>query len=235
MIAVRPSEARGHAHHGWLESRHTFSFADYYDPRFMGFRDLRVINEDRVEGGQGFGTHGHRDMEIVSYVLEGALAHRDSMGNGSIMRPGDLQRMTAGTGVLHSEFNASKDELLHFLQIWIVPRERGLDPGYEQRNFPYEEKRGRLRLVASPDGADGSLAIHQDARMYLAILAHGERVAHAAAPGRGAYLHVVRGRVTLNGAALDAGDGAAIEDERRLEIAGDDREHDAEVLLFDLR
>jgi redox-sensitive bicupin YhaK (pirin superfamily) len=235
MIAVRPSETRGHAHHGWLDTRHTFSFADYYDPRFMGFRDLRVINEDRVEPGQGFGTHGHRDMEIISYVLEGALAHKDSIGNGSIIRPGDVQRMTAGTGTLHSEFNASHDELLHFLQIWIVPAQRGLDPSYEQRTFPYEEKRGRLRLVASPDGADGSLTIHQDARLHVALLGHGERVTHSAAPGRAAYVHVVRGHATLNGAKLQGGDGAAIEDERRLEIVGDDAEHDAEVLLFDLR
>jgi redox-sensitive bicupin YhaK (pirin superfamily) len=233
MIAIRTSDERGHAHHGWLDTRHTFSFADYYDPAFMGFRDLRVINEDRVEPGQGFGTHGHRDMEIISYVLEGALAHKDSLGTGSVMRVGDVQRMSAGTGILHSEYNASKEEPLHFLQIWLQPARRGLTPGYEQKTFPYEEKRGRLRLVASPDGADGSLKIHQDARLFVTILQRGERVEHALGEERAAYVQVARGRVRVNGDPLAAGDGAAIEQEARVRLEGDGDE--AEVLLFDLR
>jgi redox-sensitive bicupin YhaK (pirin superfamily) len=233
MIAIRPSDARGHAHHGWLDTRHTFSFADYYDPRFMGFRDLRVINEDRVEAGEGFGLHGHRDMEIISYVLEGALAHRDSLGNGSIVRPGDVQRMSAGTGIQHSEHNASRDEPLHFLQIWLLPVRRGMAPGYEQKNFPYEERRGRFRLVASPDGADGSVTIHQDARLHVAILGAGERVAHRVAPPRAAYVQVARGHVVVNGDGLAAGDGAAVEGEAEVAIEGVDEE--SEVLLFDLR
>jgi quercetin 2,3-dioxygenase len=239
MIAIRTSDARGHAQHGWLDTRHTFSFADYYDPAFMGFRDLRVINEDRVEAGQGFGTHGHRDMEIISYVLEGALAHKDSLGTGSIVRPGEVQRMSAGTGILHSEFNPSKDEPLHFLQIWIVPSRRGLSPSYEQKTFPYEEKRGRLRLVASPDGADGSLTIHQDARLYVTILGRGETVAHALQPGRAAFVQVARGEVRVNGGVLTAGDGAAVENEALVTVEGGgepgSRDLDeAEVLLFDL-
>ena len=234
MIAIRPAGERGHAHHGWLDTRHSFSFADYYDPKFMGFRDLRVINEDRVEPGQGFGTHGHRDMEIISYVLEGELAHKDSLGNGSIIRPGDVQRMSAGTGILHSEFNASKDEPLHFLQIWVVPGRRGITPGYEQKNFSYEERRGRLRLVASPDGADGSVTIHQDARLHVALLGEGERVAHEVARGRAAWIQVATGEVLVNGGALHAGDGAALEEEARVEIVGAGSD-DAEVLVFDLR
>jgi quercetin 2,3-dioxygenase len=234
MIAIRTSEQRGHADHGWLDTRHTFSFADYYDPAFMGFRDLRVINEDRVEPGQGFGTHGHRDMEIVSYVLEGALAHKDSLGTGSVIRPGEVQRMTAGTGILHSEFNASRDEAVHFLQIWIVPARRGLAPGYEQKAFPADERRGRLRLVASPDGADGSLTIHQDARLFVSLLAPGAEAAHALASGRAAYVQVARGEVLVNGDTLRAGDGAAIEGEPRVVLAGAGQ-GEAEVLLFDLR
>jgi redox-sensitive bicupin YhaK (pirin superfamily) len=234
MIAIRPSGERGHADHGWLDTRHTFSFADYYDPKFMGFRDLRVINEDRVEPGQGFGTHGHRDMEIISYVLEGALAHRDSLGTGSLIRPGDVQRMSAGSGILHSEFNGSNDEPVHFLQIWLLPSRRGLKPGYEQKAFPYEEKRARLRLVASPDGADGSLTLHQDARLFVSILARGERVSRGIAAGRAAYVQVARGRVVVNGGVLAAGDGAAIEDEARVDVEGADGD-ESEVLLFDLR
>jgi redox-sensitive bicupin YhaK (pirin superfamily) len=234
MISIRTSGDRGHVDHGWLDTRHSFSFADYYDPKFMGFRDLRVINEDKVEPGQGFATHGHRDMEIISYVLEGALAHRDSLGTGSIIRPGDVQRMTAGSGILHSEFNGSKDQPVHFLQIWILPARRGLTPGYEQKAFPYEEKRGRLRLVASPDGADGSVTIHQDARLLVSILARGERVSREIPSGRAAYVQVARGGVTVNGGALAAGDGAAIEGEPAVEIEGAD-DDDSEVLLFDLR
>jgi quercetin 2,3-dioxygenase len=234
MIAIRRSDERGHADHGWLDTRHTFSFADYYDPKHMGFRDLRVINEDRVEGSRGFGTHGHRDMEIVSYVLEGELAHRDSLGTGSVIRPGDVQRMSAGTGIQHSELNASRNETLHFLQIWVLPARRGLIPGYEQKTFPDEEKRGRLRLVASPDGAEGSVTIHQDARLHVALLAAGERVTHAMEPGRAAYVQVARGRARVNGEPLAAGDGAAVEDEASVLLEGDG-DGVAELLLFDLR
>jgi quercetin 2,3-dioxygenase len=231
MTSIRRSEDRGHFDHGWLDTRHTFSFADYHDPRFMGFRTLRVINEDRVQPGQGFGTHPHRDMEIISYVLEGALAHEDSMGNGSAIRPGDVQRMTAGTGVLHSEFNHSKDEMVHFLQIWIRPDRQGLQPGYEQKSFPTEEKRGRLRLVASTDGRDGSVAIHQDARLYVTLLGPGEEVSHPLAAGRHAWIQVARGEVDLGGERLRAGDGAAVSGEAGVALRG---RRDAEVLLFDL-
>jgi redox-sensitive bicupin YhaK (pirin superfamily) len=231
MIAVRPAAERGHADHGWLDTRHTFSFASYHDPRHMGFRSLRVINEDRVKPGEGFGTHAHRDMEILTWVLEGALEHKDSMGNGSVIRPGDLQRMSAGTGVTHSEFNPSREEPVHFLQIWLLPRERGLPPGYEQKGFPEEERRGRLRLIAAGDGRDGAVTIHQDADLWTALLEPGESVRHALAPGRYAWLHVARGAVSLNGSTLGAGDGAAVSDEAALEIAG---AADAEVMLFDL-
>jgi quercetin 2,3-dioxygenase len=233
MITIRRAEDRGHAHHGWLDSRHTFSFADYHDEEHMGFRALRVINEDRVAPGQGFGTHGHRDMEIISYVLEGALGHKDSMGTGSSIRPGEVQRMSAGTGVLHSEMNASRDEPVHFLQIWILPDRGGHAPSYEQKAFPEADRRGKLRLVASPDGLDGSLRIHQDARLYLGLLGPGERASHPLAPGRAAWVQVARGEATVNGQALRAGDGAAIEGEAAVEVAGGGTGV-ADVLVFDL-
>src|SRR5688572_16519171 len=210
MIAVRKSAERGRANHGWLDSRHTFSFADYYDPQHMGFRALRVINEDRVQPGQGFGTHAHRDMEIVSYVLAGELAHRDSLGTGSVIRPGDVQRMSAGTGVTHSELNPSPRESVHFLQIWILPEKDGLPPSYEQRHFPAEERKGRLRLVASRDARDGSLRVHQDVDVYASLLGRGDAVTHALRPGRHAWLQLARGRCAVNGVALEAGDGAAV-------------------------
>jgi hypothetical protein len=231
MITVRRSADRGHFDHGWLDTRHTFSFAGYRDPRFMGFRSLRVLNEDRVEPGQGFGEHPHRDMEIVSYVLSGALAHRDSLGNGSTIRRGDVQRMTAGTGVVHAEFNASAVEPVHFLQIWILPERAGLAPGYEQRAFPDAEKGGRLRLVASRDGAEGSLTVHQDARILATLLAPGEEVRHPLAPGRHAWVQVVSGEVEVEGERLSAGDGAAISSAPEVAIRG---VRDAEVLLLDL-
>jgi redox-sensitive bicupin YhaK (pirin superfamily) len=231
MIAVRPAAERGHADHGWLDTRHSFSFASYHDPRHMGFRSLRVINEDRVKPGEGFGTHAHRDMEILTWVLDGALGHKDSMGNGSVIRPGDLQRMSAGTGVTHSEFNPSPEVPVHFLQIWLLPRERGLSPGYEQKRFPQEERRGRLRLVAAGDGRDGAVTIHQDADLWTALLQPNESVRHALASGRYAWLHVARGAVSLNGSTLGAGDGAAVSDEAALEITG---AAGAEVMLFDL-
>jgi quercetin 2,3-dioxygenase len=228
MITIRKAGERGHFDHGWLNTYHTFSFADYYDPAFMGFRTLRVINEDRVKAGGGFGTHAHRDMEIISYVLEGELAHRDSMGTGSVIRPGDVQRMSAGTGVMHSEMNPSQENAVHFLQIWIVPERRGIEPGYEQKTFPEGELRGRLRLVASPDGAAGSVTIHQDVKLYSALLA-GESVAHSYAPQRYGWVQVTRGDVEVNGLKLSAGDGAAISDESAVTISGS-----GEVLLFDL-
>jgi redox-sensitive bicupin YhaK (pirin superfamily) len=231
MIRIRKAAERGHFDHGWLDTYHTFSFADYYDPAQVGFRSLRVINDDRVQPGEGFGMHGHRDMEIITYVLEGALEHRDSLGNGAVLRPGELQHMTAGTGVRHSEFNPSPSEPVHLYQIWLLPERRGLAPSYEQRPFAEAERRGRLRLVASPDGEDGSLTIRQDARLYLSTLRAGEAVAHALSPGRHAWLQVLRGQVTLNGHRLNVGDGAAVSEEGRLEIGGQD---DAEVLLFDL-
>lgn len=225
MIRVRKSDERGHFDHGWLNTYHTFSFADYHDPDFMGFRALRVINEDRVEAGQGFGTHGHRDMEIISYVLEGALGHADSMGTGSVIRPGEVQRMSAGTGVRHSEKNAS-DEEVHFLQIWILPERHGITPGYEQKAFPASED---LQLVASHDGRDGSLTIHQDIDLYRTTLHNGASVNFDFRPDRYGWVQVTRGSVSLNGQKLVAGDGAAIEKEPRITIAGD-----GEVLLFDL-
>jgi len=231
MIRLRKAKDRGHADHGWLDTWHTFSFADYYDPEQMGFRALRVINDDVVAPGRGFGTHPHRDMEIVTYVLEGALAHKDSMGNASTIVPGEVQRMSAGTGVLHSEFNHSKTDPVHLLQIWLLPDRNGLAPSYEQTFFPDEEKRGRLRLVASPDAADGSVRIHQDARLYATLLAPGEEVTHALAPGRHAWVHVARGKASLNGQPLEAGDGAAVSAEEQLTLRGDGH---AEVLLFDL-
>ena len=231
MITVRRSDARGHANHGWLDSRHTFSFADYYDPREMGFGSLRVINEDRVQPGKGFGTHPHRDMEIISYVLEGALEHKDSLGTGSVIRPGDVQRMSAGTGVLHSEYNPSPREPVHFLQIWIEPSVRGVKPSYEQKAFSADDKRGRLRLVASPDGADGSVSIHQDARVYAALLDGDKALTYAVPEGHRAYVHVARGSVQVNGQQLDAGDGAKIAAEAQLRFANG---RQAELLLFDL-
>ncbi|HVJ90271.1 MAG TPA: pirin family protein, partial [Labilithrix sp.] len=199
MISIRKANERGHAQHGWLDSHHTFSFADYFDPDYMGFRGLRVINEDRVAPGQGFGTHPHRDMEIISYVLEGGLEHKDSLGTGSVIRPGDVQRMSAGTGVRHSEFNASKTEAVHFLQIWILPSERGIAPSYEQKNFTRDDKRGRLRTIASPDGRDGSVTVHADAIVYTGLLARGEKADLALRVGRHAWVHVARGNVRLNG------------------------------------
>jgi redox-sensitive bicupin YhaK (pirin superfamily) len=231
MITIRKSADRGRADHGWLDSRHTFSFADYHDPEQMGFRTLRVINEDRVEAGQGFGTHPHRDMEIISYVLEGALEHKDSMGTASVIRPGEVQRMTAGTGVLHSEYNPSRKEPVHFLQIWILPEKRNLKPGYEQKAYPDAERKDRLRLVASRDGRDGSLTIHQDAELYTTLLSRGESVSHPLKAGRHAWVQVARGAATLNGKPLATGDGAAVSGEKALEL---NATADAEVLLFDL-
>jgi hypothetical protein len=231
MIQVRKAAERGHADHGWLNTYYTFSFADYYDPRQMGFRALRVMNEDRVQPGQGFGMHGHRDMEIVTYVLSGSLQHKDSMGNGSAIRAGELQRMTAGTGVRHSEFNDSPAEPVHLYQIWLLPERNGLKPEYELRQFSEADKQGRFRLVASPEGKDGSLTIHQDARLYLANVEEGTAQNHVLQSGRHAWLQVLRGRVTLNGQTLSAGDGAAISEERGLEVAG---QQDSELMLFDL-
>jgi redox-sensitive bicupin YhaK (pirin superfamily) len=231
MIHIRKAAERGHFDHGWLDTWHTFSFGDYFDPDNMGFRALRVINDDRVDPGQGFGMHGHRDMEIVTYVLEGALEHRDSMGNGSVLRPGELQRMSAGTGIRHSEFNPSRTEPVHLYQIWLLPARNGLKPSYEQRGFGEAERQGRLRLVASPDGADGLLTIQQDARLYLSTLGAGQAVSHALPPGRHAWLQVLRGQVALNGQPLTEGDGAAVSAEKELDIRSDDG---GEVLLFDL-
>jgi len=232
MITLRPADERGQADYGWLHTRYTFSFADYYDPKHVHFRSLRVINEDHVEPGHGFGTHPHRDMEIITYVLEGALAHKDSMGTGSTIRPGEVQRMSAGTGVLHSEFNHSPSEEVHLLQIWILPERKGIEPGYEQKEFARESKLNRLRLVAAPGGEEGSVTIHQDARLYGSILEAGKSVRHDLAKGRYAWLQVVRGEVSLNGTALKAGDGAAVERETALEITG--RTPSSEFLLFDL-
>jgi quercetin 2,3-dioxygenase len=231
MMTIRKATERGHANHGWLDSHHTFSFADYYDPKHMGFRSLRVINDDRVEGGRGFGAHPHRDMEIISYVLEGALSHKDSMGTGATIRPGDVQRMSAGTGVVHSEFNASKADEVHFLQIWLIPSEQGIKPGYEQKTFSDGEKRGRLRLVASHNGADGSVKIHTDANVYAGLFGAGEQAQLELADQRGAWVHVARGKVKVNGEVLGEGDGVAIENERSVRVEGVDN---AEVLVFDL-
>ncbi len=231
MIELRRSAERGYADHGWLKSFHSFSFAGYHDPKHMGFGPLRVINEDRVRAGSGFGKHGHRDMEIISYVLEGALAHEDSMGNGSAIVPGDVQRMSAGTGVQHSEFNHDKTGATHFLQIWIEPAQAGIPPSYEQRHFDAASKRGRLRLIASPDAADGSVKLHQDARVFAALLDGAERVAHALAAGRGAYVHVARGAVRVNGERLEAGDALKARDVPEIVL---EKGAAAEVLLFDL-
>ncbi|HEX7663998.1 MAG TPA: pirin family protein [Polyangiaceae bacterium] len=232
MITIRHAEERGHAEHGWLDSHHTFSFADYYDPAHMGFRGLRVINEDRVEPARGFGTHGHRDMEIISYVLEGTLAHKDSMGTGSKIVPGDVQRMSAGTGVTHSEMNPSPDEGVHFLQIWIMPDRAGHTPGYEQKSFDTASKKNALKLVASPDGKDGSVSIHADARLYATVLDAGAKVTHEVKPGRHAWLQIVRGEAIVDGKTLKAGDGASTSDAGSIAIEGS--EGGSEVLVFDL-
>jgi len=231
MITVLPSSKRFHSEAGWLDSRHTFSFADHYDPERLGFRSLRVINDDRVEPARGFGSHSHRDMEIITYVLEGELAHKDSMGNGSVIRPGDVQRMSAGTGVVHSESNPSRSVPVHFLQIWIVPDRPSHSPGYEQKAFSEADRRGKLRLVASPDGRDGSVSVHQDASVYAGLLGPGERAAHQVRPGRHSWVHVARGSIDLNGQTLREGDGAAVSDEERLDLTAKDN---SEVLLFDL-
>ena len=231
MLAIRRAEERGHADHGWLNSYHTFSFGDYYDPDHVGFSNLRVINDDTVVPKGGFGTHGHRDMEIISYVLEGALKHEDSMGNGSVIRPGDVQRMSAGTGVTHSEFNASDAEPVHFLQIWVVPEQEGLKPSYEQKAFPDEEKRGRLRLVGSRDARDGSVTIHQDVDIYATLLGEGDSVSHVLDEGRKGWIHLAQGSASLNDAQLQAGDGVAIEGPATVTLSGASQ---AELLLFDM-
>jgi hypothetical protein len=231
VIEIRKGEDRGHFDHGWLDTYHTFSFADYHDPEQMGWSRLRVLNDDTVAPGEGFPPHSHRDMEIVTLVLEGALEHRDSMGNGSIIRPGDVQRMSAGTGVTHSEYNPSDTEPVHLLQIWILPAERHLQPSYEQMTFPESERLGRLRLVASPDGRDGSVRIHQDATLHAAMLRRGEKARHRLAPGRKAYVHVARGEATVQGMPLRGGDGARIAEENEVRLEG---LRDADVLLFDL-
>ena len=231
MITIRAAADRGRGNHGWLDTRHTFSFADYHDPRHMGFRSLRVINEDRVAPGEGFGTHGHADMEILSVVLEGALQHRDNMGTGSVIRPGDVQKMSAGTGVLHSEFNASRTEPVHFYQIWIKPDREGVRPDYQQKEFPAEERLGRLVLVASPDGDQGSLRLQQDARLFAGRLDAGHGLSHRLARGRHAWVQVARGELRLNGRTLREGDGAAVSDEAELAL---ETSTSADVLLFDL-
>lgn len=231
MLTIRRAEQRGHADHGWLDSHHTFSFAGYHDPKHMGFRGLRVINEDRVAPGRGFGTHPHRDMEIISYVLDGGLEHRDSMGNGGVIRPGEIQRMSAGTGVQHSEFNASKTETVHFLQIWILPERRGLEPSYEQKPFGEAERAGKLRLVVDPHGRDGALKINADAQVYSTLLGAGERVEHVVAAGRHAWIQVARGVVEVAGETLRAGDGASISEAGGLTLTAVEP---AELLVFDL-
>lgn len=231
MLTVRKSIDRGHANHGWLNSYHTFSFANYYDPAHMNFRDLRVINEDWVAGGGGFATHPHRDMEIITYVLEGGLEHQDSMGNRSVIRPGEVQRMTAGTGVTHSEYNASKTDAVHLLQIWVIPERSGLTPEYEQKFYTPEEKRGQLRLIASQDGRDGSVTVHQDLNLYATVLGDGEKVLQPIAPDRHLWVQIARGSAIVNGEILSAGDAAALQAEPTLELIG---QTDAEILVFDL-
>jgi len=232
MIALRKAGERGHANHGWLDSWHSFSFAEYYDPQHMGYSDLRVINEDVVQPGRGFGTHGHRDMEIITYILEGALEHKDSMGNGSVIRPGDVQRMSAGRGVQHSEYNPSQSELVHLLQIWIEPNVRGIEPGYEETHFDAASKRGKLKLIASADGRDGSVKIHQDAAVYAALIDGAERVTHQLAKGRKAYVHVARGKLTVNGEQLAAGDALKADGVPAITL---EQGTQAEILLFDLK
>jgi len=231
MLRVRKASERGHADHGWLNTYHTFSFADYYDQKHMGFRDLRVINEDRVQPKEGFPTHPHRDMEIITYVLEGALEHKDSMGNGSVIRPGEVQRMSAGTGITHSEYNHSSTELVHFLQIWILPSKSGVTPSYEQKAFPEQEERGVLRLVASPDGREGSVTIHQDVNLYVALLEAGEELVYRMPAGRHVWLQVARGKVCVSGTELEQSDGATISDEGQIVVTGQVK---SEILLFDL-
>ena len=233
MITIRRSEDRGHANHGWLDSYHTFSFADYYDPNHMGFRDLRVINEDRVAPGRGFGSHGHRDMEIISYVLSGSLAHKDSMGHQEVLGPNEVQRMSAGSGVVHTEFNASKTEPVHFLQIWIEPATTGKPSSYEQFKFDPEEKKGRLRQIAGPDGGPGIARIRQNAKVFVSEITENDQISYPLAGQRHAWLHVIHGNVSVNGAALKTGDAAAISDESQLRIDGAGNEP-AEILLFDL-
>ncbi|NJO94307.1 MAG: pirin family protein [Hydrococcus sp. RM1_1_31] len=230
MIVVRKAEERGHAHHGWLNTYHTFSFANYYDPNYLGFRSLRVINEDRVIAGAGFGTHGHRDMEIITYVLEGAIEHKDSIGNGSIIQPGEVQRMSAGTGILHSEFNPSKKDPVHFLQIWIMPNENGISPSYEQQKFDLQNATGQLQLIAA-NGKNGAVTVHQDMNLYAGILESGDRISYSLKPQRHAWIQVARGAVSINGISLDTSDGAAISEESELTIEATEK---AEILLFDL-
>ena len=231
MITIRRSGDRGYADHGWLKSRHTFSFAGYYDPNHMGFRSLRVMNEDRVSAGEGFGTHAHDNMEIVSYVLEGELEHKDSMGNGEVLRPGEFQRITAGTGITHSEFNPSADNATHFYQIWLRPEREGIEPSYEQKSFDAADRQNQLQLVASPDGSDGSLLIHQDARIFLADLTSGEELTYKVPAGRHVWLQVLRGDLSVNGEALQTGDAAAISDESQLQLS---TAGSAELMLFEL-
>lgn len=231
MITLRSGNERGHANHGWLDSYHTFSFASYYDPNHMGFRQLRVINEDRVQPGKGFGTHSHHDMEILTYVLEGALEHKDSLGTGAVIMPGEAQRMSAGTGIAHSEFNHSNTEPVHLLQIWILPEQQGLQPSYEQHAFPLEEKLGKLRLIAAKDGREGAVTIHQDVDLYTSVLQPGDKVLHHLKPNRYAWLQVARGDGSLNGHLLKAGDGVAVSEEESLQISTDTG---AEILLFDM-
>jgi len=231
MITIRKSEERGHANHGWLNTYHSFSFADYYDPNHMGFRALRVINEDWVSPGAGFSTHGHQDMEIITYVLAGALEHKDSLGNGSVIQPGEVQRMSAGTGILHSEFNHSKTDAVHLLQIWLLPEKSGLAPSYEQHDFSLNKTPGKLLLVAAQDGRDGAVTVHQDVNLYAVVLAPNQGVSYALNPQRYAWMQVARGEITLNGLLLEKGDGAAISNESDVVIAAT---QDSEILLFDL-
>lgn len=231
MLTVRPASQRGHADHGWLQTWHTFSFGSYYDPQQMGFRSLRVMNEDIVQPGEGFGTHPHRDMEIVTYVLEGALEHKDSMGNGEVLRPGEFQRMSAGTGITHSEFNPSAEERVHLYQIWLLPERRGLEPSYEQKRFPEDERRDRWQLVAAPDAADGALLIHQDAKIYLANLNAGRSLSKTITHDRHAWVQVLRGQVTVNGQQLETSDGVAMSGEPAIEVVANST---AEIMLFDL-
>ncbi|MEM6613753.1 MAG: pirin family protein [Cyanobacteria bacterium P01_C01_bin.72] len=232
MITIRSAQERGNANFGWLDSKHTFSFGSYYDPKHMGFSNLRVINEDKVQPAKGFGTHSHQNMEIISYVLEGELEHRDSIGNGSVIRPGDVQRMSAGTGIAHSEFNGSNSDLVHFLQIWITPDITGIEPSYEQKNFPLTDRQGQLKLVASADGRDGTVTIHQDANLYVAVLKGEEKVTYSPDTNRSLWVQVAKGNLEVNGKLLNTGDGAAITDETALELVA--KADNTEILLFDL-